>query len=182
MKYCFLLLLAASGCARRQPLPVMGHIPEFQLTAEDGSAFTRAQLDGRIWIADFIFTNCTGPCPMMTTKMYGVEVRLRDLPDLRLVSFTVDPKRDTPEVLAKYAKVHHADPARWRFLTGDPAALSALSRDAFKLFSYDESLTHSTRFVLVDRKARIRGYYSTSDDDGIPNLIRDARALAREAS
>jgi protein SCO1 len=99
---------------------------------------------------------------------------------VHLVSFTVDPKNDTPPVLAEYAKVHGASPAMWSFLTGPVATLQTLDRDAFKLGNVDGSLQHSTRFVLVDRQSRIRAYYDTSDPSSIPKLISDIRELARD--
>ena len=85
------------------------------------------------------------------------------IPDVRLVSFTVDPAGDTPPVLAAYAKTHGASPSIWYFLTGQVSTLQMLDRDAFKLGNLDASMQHSTRFVLVDRQGRIRGYYDTSD-------------------
>jgi protein SCO1/2 len=97
-----------------------------------------------------------------------------------LVSFTVDPAEDTPPVLAAYGKEHGASPAIWSFLTGPVPTLQMLDRDAFKLGNINASLQHSTRFVLVDRQGRIRGYYDTSDSASIPKVISDVTALARE--
>ena len=82
---------------------------------------------------------------------------------MRLVSFSVDPAEDTPPVLAAYAKTHGAAPSMWYFLTGPVATLQMLDRDAFKLGNIDATMQHSTRFVLVDRQGRIRGYYDTSE-------------------
>jgi protein SCO1/2 len=100
--------------------------------------------------------------------------------DLRFVSFTVDPKRDTPPVLAEYATRYKRDPNRWFFLTGERAALNDLGLTAFKLQSIDGSMTHSTRFVLVDAQRRIRGYYVTGEDGVLPRLVGDIRRLERE--
>jgi protein SCO1/2 len=94
----------------------------------------------------------------------------------------VDPARDSPPVLAAYAKLHGASPERWFFLTGPPATLQKLDRDTFKLGNIDATLEHSTRFVLVDRQARIRGYYDTSESGAIRKLIEGINALARESS
>ena len=102
------------------------------------------------------------------------------IPDVKLVSFTVDPEHDTPEVLAQYAARYHAQPERWSFLTGPRAKLNHLAFDTFKLNSVDGSLNHSTRFVLVDRKSRIRGYYGTSDEDPVQQLFRDIKRVLRE--
>jgi protein SCO1/2 len=101
---------------------------------------------------------------------------------LKLVSFTVDPAHDTPPVLAKYASHFKADPERWYFLTGEMGRLNELGVGAFRLNSVDGSLSHSTRFVLVDGRRRIRGYY-LSNDDGFPKkLLHDIRQLQSEPS
>jgi protein SCO1/2 len=175
--------IAAALTACSQPAPafeILGHIPQFELTAQDGQPFNSQVLAGKIWVADFIYTTCPGPCPRMTSQMHDVENALLQVPDVRLVSFTIDPATDTPAVLAAYAKVHGASPAIWYFLTGPISTLQMLDRDAFKLGNIDGTLQHSTRFTLVDRQGRIRGYYDTSDASSIPKVISDAKALARE--
>jgi protein SCO1 len=177
---CLLLLLA--GCARVKPLPVLGEVPQFQLTAQTDQPFDSHTLDGHIWVADFIYTTCEGPCPMMSHQMRGIQNSTGSTPDVKLVSFTVDPAHDTPPVLAKYATHFKADPARWYFLTGEMERLNALGGPGFKLNTVDGSLSHSTRFVLVDRKRRIRAYYLSSDDDFPKRLLHDIRQLQSEPS
>jgi protein SCO1/2 len=173
-------LVVLAGCGRREALPILGQVPGFQLTSPAGGVFDRKILDGKIWVADFIFTSCGSSCPMMSAKMRQVQSQASA--DVKLVSFTVDPEHDTPPVLAEYARRYAAQPGRWYFLTGDRARLNSLSLDTFKLNSVDGSLNHSTRFVLVDRQSRIRGYYGTEDDNGLPRLLRDIRRLERERS
>jgi protein SCO1 len=176
-----LLAIALVSCSQsRSSLQVYYDVPQFQLTAQDGQAFDSKVLAGKIWVADFIYTTCPGPCPRMTSQMRQVQDAIEKMPDVKLVSFTVDPARDTPAVLAGYAKEHGASAEHWYFLTGAPAALQTLDRDVFKLGNLDASLEHSTRFVLVDRQSRIRGYYETSEAGNIPKLIGDIFALARE--
>lgn len=177
-----LCLMGIAGCARPQPLPVFGHVPGFRLTSQTGEPFDRTALDGKIWAADFIFTHCSGPCLRLSAQMRRVQTAVMEFPDVRLISFSVDPQRDTPSVLAEYAMRYRAQPGRWFFLTGDQKTLDALDRRAFMLGNVDGSLEHSTRFVLVDRKGRIRGYYGTSEDDPTMHLIADIRRLARESS
>jgi len=116
---------------------------------------------------------------MMSSQMNRVQSAA---PDVKLVSFTVDPEHDTPAVLTAYAKHFRADPARWSFLTGDRAALNDLGLNAFHLNSVDGSLVHSTRFTLVDRRSRIRGYYSSEEDGFLPKLLHDLRQLEAETS
>jgi protein SCO1/2 len=175
---CIPLLLLA-GCAGPSPLPVYGHVPDFRLTDQAGLPFDRASLDGRIWVADFIFTTCTGPCPRMSSLMRQVQ---SVAPEAQLVSFTVDPEHDTPPVLAAYAQRFRAEAGRWFFLTGDRQTIDTLGRDAFKLGNVDGTLNHSLRFVLVDRQGRIRGYYGTSEDSPVTAVARDIRWLVREKS
>jgi protein SCO1/2 len=105
-----------------------------------------------------------------------------DTPDVKLVSFTVDPKHDTAPVLAEYGKRFKAEPARWFFLTGDRAILNDLGLNAFHLNSVDGSLVHSTRFTLVDRQGRIRGYHSSEENGFMPKLLHDVRQLESEKS
>jgi protein SCO1/2 len=174
------LLLSLAGCRREPPLPVYWQLQPFQLTAQSGQPFDSKSLEGNIWVADFIFTTCPGPCPRMSAQMRGVQTSVASMRDVKLVSFTVDPKNDTPAALAAYAIRYHADPRRWFFLTGEQGALEAICRNGFKLGDVDGSLVHSTRFVLLDRHSRVRGFYSTSDDGALPHLLHDIRTLEGE--
>jgi protein SCO1/2 len=175
-----LLLLAA--CVKPKPLPVMGQAPEFHLITQTGDAFDSKSLTGQIWVADFIYTTCDGPCPMMTRQMRQVQdSTAAEMGDVKLVSFTVDPIHDTPKVLAVYAKRYRMNPQRWWFLTGEVDQLNDVGL-GFKLNTVDGNLTHSTRFVLVDRHMRVRGYYSTSEDAFLPQLMHDIRQLEQDKS
>jgi protein SCO1 len=176
-----ILLLLLSACTAHR-LPVLGEVPDFQLTSQTGETVDRHSLMGHVWVADFIFTTCPGPCPMMSSRMREVQAATAGTPDVKLVSFTVDPAHDTPDVLAAYAKHFLAQPARWDFLTGPQPTLNHLGSDGFHLNPVDGSLEHSTRFVLVDRGARIRGYYSFTDDGFPQALLRDLNQLEREKS
>ncbi len=174
------LIATLAACSRQAPLEVFGDIPPFDLVAQNGQPFHSQVLAGKIWVADFIYTTCPGPCPRMTSEMREVQDALLQVPDVRLVSFTIDPANDTPPVLTDYAKMHGASPEMWFFLTGPVPTLQMLDRDAFKLGNIDGTLQHSTRFVLVDRQGRIRAYYDTSEPSAIQKVISDVRALARE--
>jgi protein SCO1/2 len=121
----------------------------------------------------------------MSAQMRRIQNSIRGRPEVRFVSFTVDPERDTPEVLAAYARRFQAQPGRWYFLTGPEATLNMLSRDAFKLSAIagGSQPDHSTRFVLVDRQARIRGYYTTSEEQNdIKKLLADIERLCEGPS
>jgi len=176
------LTLAMTACVKPKALPTFGEIPEFQLTAQTGQPFDSKSLDGHVWVADFIYTTCTGPCPMMTARMRQLQNSTAEFPDVLLVSITVDPAHDTPPVLAEYASRFKHDPARWFFLTGPQVTLNDLGVHAFKLNSVDGSLTHSTRFVLIDRKRQIRGFYTYGEDGFMPQLLHDVRQLEQERS
>ncbi len=180
--FAVLVCLAGAGCSRLPPLPVYGQVPDFQLVSQTGEPFDRKSLQGKIWIADFIFTNCTSSCLRMSARMGGLQSAVAEFPDVRLVSFSVDPVRDTPQVLAHYAQQYRAEAGRWFFLTGDRKTLDALDRRSFMLGNVDGSLEHSTRFVLVDRQGRIRGYYGAAQDDPRRALIVDIRRLELEHS
>lgn len=173
-------LAALQGCSARAGLPSYAVVPDFQLTDQDAAVFNSAQkLDKNVWIADFIYTTCPGPCPRMSSQMHQVQTALAGFGDVRLVSFTVDPKTDTPPVLKEYASHFEAGPGRWFFLTGPQDRLQYLSRNVFMLSDVGGNLQHSTRFVLIDKQSRVRGYYLTEEPDAIPRLIADAKMLAR---
>lgn len=175
-----LAAIALSGCAAHAKLPSYASVPDFSLTDQTGAKFNSgAALAGHVWIADFMFTTCPGPCPRMSKQMSEVQDALQGT-DARMISLTVDPEHDTPEVLAKYAGFYHAHPGVWYFLTGDVKTLQLLDHDVFKLGEVDGSLDHSTRFVLVDRNSQVRGYYLTSEQDAIQHVIADAKSLLKE--
>ena len=168
-------LVLLCGCRQREPLPVLGQVPEFTLTDQTGAAFQGGTLRGHVWIADFIYTNCPGPCPLMSKRMARLQKETGE--SVRLISFSVDPARDTPAVLTQYSHHFGAIPRRWTFLTGEAKTLELLDRDAFKLGDLDASFNHSTRFVLVDQQGRIRAYYRMSDEDMIDHMVADAQSL-----
>ncbi|MEP6536352.1 MAG: SCO family protein [Bryobacteraceae bacterium] len=172
-----------TGCGHKPALPAYGKVPDFVLTDQTGQPFRSAQkLNGHVWLANFIFTNCMGPCPRMTSQMKQVIAQAKDSAGLEVVTFTIDPDRDTPEVLAAYAKRFQADPMRWHFLTGSRGDLRRLSWDTFHLSDIGGALEHSTRFVLIDRTGQIRGYYETSDTESIAKLLEDIRTVTKEAA
>ncbi len=175
------LALVLAGCRTEMPLPVYWHIPPFQLTSQAGQPFDSKSLAGHVWVADFVYTTCPGPCPRMSAQMRGVQTAVASLPGVRLVSFTVDPKTDTAAVLAKYAERYQAQPGRWYFLTGAQADLQSLCRNGFKLGDVDGTMVHSTRFVLIDGKGFVRGFYNPADDDAaMPKLLHDIKTLAAQ--
>jgi len=182
VKRAAIVALLLASCARVKPLPVLSTIPQFDLVASNGQPFDSRSLDGYVWVANFIYTSCDGPCPMMSHQMRGIQNSTAATPQVKLVSFTVDPKRDTPEALAKYSKFFKADESRWFFLTGEMARLNDLGLNAFKLNGVNGDLSHSTRFALVDGRRRVRGFYMSSEDDFPNRLLHDIRQLQTERS
>jgi len=172
------------GPSGTDELQAFGSVPDFTLVERSGKAVVRADLDGKVWIADFIFTNCAGTCPLMTEQMSALGQILPE--EVLLVSFTVDPARDTPMVLASYANRHRADPDRWYFLTGGREELYTLAREGFLLTVDDtmgtgpEPITHSSRFVLVDRSGTIRRFYDGTDPEEVARIADDVRGLLRQ--
>jgi protein SCO1 len=169
---------------RQRTVSFYGTAPSFQLTNQNGQPFGSAQLFGKIWIADFVYTTCPGPCPMISGRMSELQKPLEKT-DVRLISFSVDPEKDTPEVLRRYADKFQAEPGRWDFLTGPKSAIYKISHDGFKLAVSDGSdaqgiPVHSTRMVLVDRHGQIRGYYDATEPDAVTKLLADANHLLRE--
>ena len=178
--YLLPVLFLYAGCRPpAPPLPEYGAVPDFELTDQAGRSFTGRAMAGKVWVADFMFTSCMGPCPRMSSRLHQVQESTAKLPGVELVSFTIDPRTDTPAVLKEYAKAHGASD-RWFFLTGAQPTLHNLCRNVFKLGDVDGSLTHSTKFILIDRNRQIRGYYDSYDPDSLSQLESDVRAVARE--
>jgi protein SCO1/2 len=176
-------LKSAQTTAAASALPVLANMPDFQLVDQDNQPVTLQSLRGKTWIADFVFTHCAGPCPMMTAKMRSMQ---KSIPSTKIafVSFSVDPERDTPPVLKEYAAKFHADESRWKFLTGTKDAIFATARGMLitaKAAEKDNPIIHSERFVLIDRTGKIRGYYELGEEAQMTTLLLDAATVANEA-
>ncbi len=171
--------------AQSRLLPVLGNVPEFVLVERSGSDVRLSDLLGRVWVADFIFTHCAGPCPLLSAQMQALQAPLRGVPDVRLVSFSVDPERDTPGVLSEYADRYQADEDRWLFLTGEKARVYSVIREGFQLAvggveEGTDQIMHSLRFALVDRKGRVRSYYDGTDPGLLEKLLPELKMLLKE--
>lgn len=161
-------------------LPKLGKVSDFRLNDQTAKPTSLATLTGKVWIASFIFTRCQGPCPLMSQKAAYLQKQLAGEKRLRILSITMDPEYDSPAVLAAYGEKFNANPERWLLLTGEKADIISLAITAFKLPASENPNLHSTRFVLVDQQAQIRGYYDSQDPQAIEKLIRDAKTLAAE--
>jgi len=159
-------------------------VKPFQLTERSGAEVTLDTLKGRPWIASFVFTRCSGPCPRVSASMKKVQALTKGT-EVRLVTFSVDPLHDTPEVMREYALRFDAETDRWLFLTGTPEALRDVSFQSFQLpFERDESqpvgqlVTHKTLLTVVDRAGVIRGYYDGESDEGVAQAAARAQFLS----
>lgn len=162
-----------------EPLPIISELPPFELTDNSGRRFTLNNLIRSATVVDFIFTRCQGPCPMMAAEMGKLQRAFVAQEGLRFLSISVDPAYDTPQVLTEYGAAVGADPGRWTFLTGSAESIVQLSEQGFKLAASTWPVEHSTRFVLVDRRGRIRGYYDSADSEAMTGLAEDIGRLLR---
>jgi protein SCO1/2 len=157
-------------------------LAEFTLTDQLGRSVTRADLAGAPVVLDFIFTTCTGPCPRVSAHMSLVQERTAGS-KISLASFSVDPETDTPEVLKAYSEEHHADPQRWRFLTGAEEQIDAVLRSLWLARSKSEEaalgmhVTHSTRLIVLDARGAVRGMYDGESEQGVDAAVARARWL-----
>lgn len=180
-----LLFVLFAACHHRSDLPRLFPVPEATLTAETGRPLNLASLKGNVVVYDFIFTNCGGTCPMMTAQMRRLTGKIAKDAPVRFVSISVDPARDTPQVLRDYAIRYRNDP-RWIFLTGDRDQIIRLSVDGFKLAAGGtpqtaaEPLLHSSKFAVADKDGTIREYYGGTDGDAPEHVAATVNDLLRE--
>ncbi|HEY5345314.1 MAG TPA: SCO family protein [Verrucomicrobiae bacterium] len=155
-------------------LPVISSVADFTLTNQDGQITTLADFTNHVWVADIIFTRCAGPCPRMTGQMKLLQNFLPSDSTAKLVTLTTDPENDSPAVLKKYGQRIDADFNRWTFLTGTKNEIAALASGSLKLSavpikledqkSIADLFIHTTIFVIVDKHARLRGFFETGGD------------------
>jgi len=169
-------------------LPVLAEPTAFELRDHTGTRFDRASLNGQVTIAGFVFTRCQTVCPLITLRMRKLQEQTRGTP-VKLVSFSVDPQHDTPEVLAAYAAKAGADPARWRFVTGDPTEVRRVVAGMLRMSMDPDgtlqpngvpNVVHTEHLALIDKSGRVRGYYDSSDDERLARLHDDLTALLAE--
>jgi protein SCO1/2 len=161
------LLTGQGGAAKTSRLAVIEKAPAFALTDQAGKPLSSTSLKGKVLLVSFIFTTCNGSCPATTHRMGLVqrELQARGLlkgDRVRLVSITLDPQRDTPEVLRGYMRLYDADPASWSFLTGPPDEVAKVVA-AWKMWARPAAngqLDHPSRVFLVDRGGDIREIYN----------------------
>lgn len=171
-----------------EKLPVLGtngHIVGgFSFTNQEGKTITRKDVEGKIYVAEYFFTTCTGICPKMNANMTKVYATYKDEPRFRILSHTVDPETDSVPVLKQYAEEHGADPKNWWFLTGTKKELYKLARAGYLVddgtYTGDEDFVHTQWFALVDGEGRVRGLYEGTKKPDVDKLIGDISRLLKE--
>jgi cytochrome oxidase Cu insertion factor (SCO1/SenC/PrrC family) len=182
---CLLPAVLFLACHHESNLPRLFEVPDAHLVAETGRPQNLADLKGFVVVYDFIFTNCAASCPVMTGALRKITAKVPKDAQVRFVSISVDPARDTPAVLADYAKKVRND-NRWTFLTGDRDSIVKLSVDGFKLAAGGtpqpgaEPLMHSSKFAIADKDGWIREYCDSSEDDVVDHVAATVKDLAAE--
>jgi cytochrome oxidase Cu insertion factor (SCO1/SenC/PrrC family)/uncharacterized membrane protein YozB (DUF420 family) len=173
----------AGPAMARQADDDFGPVPPFRLTERSGRKVTKNDLLGHVWVASFVFTRCTGPCPQVTATMQRLQEEMAAVPDVRLVTFTVDPTYDDAVKLSEYADHFGADKERWLFLTGPHRAIYDLMEKGLRLprpvptaGQSGPQVDHSTRLVVVDAQGHVRGYFDGMREAEMPNATEEFEA------
>lgn len=198
----FVAIVLCTGACRPQPRPDapavgQGSIPgerlarlwkrpDFEFLDQDGKPFRAAGMEGRIWVVDFFYTTCPGPCPALSSRLSELHRRFAANPGVGFLSISSNPEKDRPEVLKLYADKFGAD-ERWRFLTGDKAQIFSVANQGFKMGLTEgaadgEPVTHSTRLLLVDAEGWVRGFYEGAgegSEEATGRLVADIETLSK---
>ncbi len=186
----FIYALTRTAKPAEGPLSVFGRVSEsFRLTNQWGETVSLDDLKGKVWIAYFFFSTCPSICPIMNRNMADVQLEFANNPNVLIVGFTVDPKTDTPEVLRRYGEKWGVQRGKWHYLTGDKEVIYRVARNSFKLGvspappeqqGGEHDFIHSEKFVLVDSKGQIRGYYNGVDKNEVQRLMQDVYRVLQE--
>jgi protein SCO1/2 len=179
------IALGVAGCARQEPpvgeLPEYFQAPSFHGTTAEGHSFSSDSLRGKVYVVSFFFTSCTGPCPLLNSRLSVLQSIFADVPSVRFVSITVDPARDTPPVLKRYAERYGAKPGRWYFLHMPADSVEWLATRGFRVpGSASNPDLHTTRFILVDQRGIVRGFFSGTDEQEVKKLEAAIRHLVAQ--
>ena len=157
-------------------------VPDFKFLAQTGKEISQRDLDGKIYVANFFFTSCQGICKQMSTQMTRVQDKFRNDPSVKIVSYTVDPERDSVEALQQYADMYNANPDKWYFLTGAKKEIYDLAQHGYFLPVQEApdgtvDFVHSEKFILVDKDKHVRGIYDGTDEKEVNRLITEIVVL-----
>lgn len=156
-----------------------GQVADFTLTDQLGREFQLANMKDKVLIVNFFFTSCHGPCPVMTKKMEALQGKLANHSNVNLVSISIDPNTDTVPALKAYAEKNNVNSEKWALLTGSKDKIVEIMEKSMKLGGGQDIQTHATKFVLLDQKSNIVGYYDSMSEEDLSKLEQDAVALAK---
>ena len=178
----FTIVLSACGQQELED-PVDWETGSFDATTQDGESWSMEEMEGKVWIADFVFTSCNTVCPPMTRNMSQLQQQMEEEGlDVEFVSFSVDPEVDDPETLKTFAESHGADFSNWTFVTGyDQETIETFAEESFHIIvdkpEGEEQVTHGTQFFLVDEEGTIKQYYSGDQDVPYEQIIEDTEIV-----
>ena len=160
-------------------------IAPFSMTNQNGETITEKEYDNTIYVADFFFTTCPSICPIMTKNMHILQEKLVDLPEVKLLSFSVTPQIDSVAQLKRYALKNKVDDTRWNLVTGKKKEIYELARKSYLVVKDDGDggpydMIHTENFVLVDKQKRIRGFYDGTQLEAMDDILRDIELLVSE--
>ena len=161
---------------------VFQKIPDFRFVSQEGKTVTQASLNNNVYVANFFFASCQDVCKKMSAQMVRVNEAFRNNPQVKLVSYTVDPERDSVAVLKQYAEMYQADPAKWLFLTGPKKELYTLAQNGYKVSAMQApgsvpDFIHSEKLILVDKEKHVRGIYDGTNSQDVDRLITELTVL-----
>jgi protein SCO1/2 len=189
------LFLVISCDRGKSKLPILGErdwttriyntIPAYRFINQNGDTITEKNTNGKIYVADFFFTSCPTICPVMKRQMVKVYNEFKDNPDFMILSHTVDPDHDTPEVLNQFSKDLGISGTQWQFLTGPKEEIYEIGEKSYMSTAKEDSTAeggylHTGAFILVDKEKHVRGMYDGTTEEGTARLIADMKLLLDE--
>ena len=160
-------------------------IPPFSFTDQDGQTVTEKTVTGKIYVADFFFTTCPSICPIMTGNLKTVQDEFKDNQNIMILSHSIDPDHDTPQVLKKFATDLGVEGNQWQFLTGEKEKIYEIGQKNYLSTAKEDKTAdggyiHSGAFILVDKEKHVRGMYDGTTEEGTQKLIADIKTLLDE--
>ncbi|MCF0039664.1 SCO family protein [Dyadobacter fanqingshengii] len=206
--YTFVLTALISSlisCKNERKLPILGErdavkktvdgkevvdtvynsIPAFTFVNQEGDTVSEKIVEGKIYVADFFFTTCPTICPIMKRQMVKVYNQYKGNPELMILSHSIDPDHDTPQVLKKFATDLGVQGDQWQFLTGEKEKIYEIGQKHYMTTvkedkTADGGYLHSGAFVLIDKEKHVRGMYDGTTEEGTQKLIADIKILQEE--
>jgi protein SCO1/2 len=194
----FLVALLAFSCSQEKKLPFLGpkqvnaqgdtvyhQIPAFRFLNQDSIFVSEKDVEGKVYVADFFFTTCPTICPKMKTQMLRIYERYKDRDEVRIISHSIDPDFDTPNVLKDYAARLQVKAPKWNLLTGDKTAIYQLGQKSYMVSAQEDpneagGFVHSGAFILVDKNRHVRGIYDGTVEAEVNHLLEDMEILLKE--